>query len=392
MSLDTATLQTLVLTPGIHSRGLRPLLWGAPGTGKTASFESLCRSMGAECFTLVASQNEPSDVGGLPMFDGDGGMRYALPDWLMKADEVARGGKIAVVFLDELTTCPPSVQAAMLRLVNEHEVRGYKLHKDVVFVAAANPTECAAGGYDLAPPAANRWMHLDWGTPSVDEWCQGMIAGWASETEARPASEIVSLMDKNFPKEIAKAVGAVTGFTRSRRDLLMAMPKKGDPEAHKAWASPRTWDLVTKTIAGCSVMGVNEAVVDDLVAGCVGQGPASEFLAYRLAADLPDPEVLLDASNYKDVFELDTKRPDRTLAVLNSVAALVCPKDAAKRKPRVKAAWEIIGDVSEGAADVAMIAARSLLVAKAVDPKTTRKHLLKLGPVMAAAGEIAGVR
>jgi hypothetical protein len=37
-----------------------------------------------------------------------------------------------------------------------------------------------------------------------------------------------------------------------------------------------------------------------------------------------------------------------------------------------------------------MIAARALLKAQAVDPKSTRKHLVKLGPVMQAMGALGG--
>ena len=64
------------------------------------------------------------------------------------------------------------------------------------------------------------------------------------------------------------------------------------------------------------------------------------------------------------------------------------PKDSDKRKDRTTVAWDIVGTVADDAADVAMVAARALLDSKAICPKTTRKQLLRLGPVMQAMGAI----
>ena len=74
--------------------------------------------MGAVCITIIASISEPSDFLGLPIPDGKGGMSYASPAWAIEANRLAADGKVVIVFFDELTTCPPSVQAAMLRVVH----------------------------------------------------------------------------------------------------------------------------------------------------------------------------------------------------------------------------------------------------------------------------------
>src|SRR5205823_11964182 len=61
-----------------------------------------------------------------------------------------------------ISTAPPAVQAAMLRIVLERVVGDLELPPGVRVVAAANPPEQAADGWDLAPPLANRLVHLDW--------------------------------------------------------------------------------------------------------------------------------------------------------------------------------------------------------------------------------------
>src|SRR5205085_2231811 len=148
------------------------LLWGAPGTGKTSAVRALAASKGWACETVIASIREPSDFAGLPIVV-DGGVRFAPPTW---ARRLADGGP-AVLFLDEISTAPPAVQAALLRVVLERVVGDLELPPDVAVVAAANPPEQAADGWDLSAPLANRFCHLDW-TVEPAAFAQGLAGGW----------------------------------------------------------------------------------------------------------------------------------------------------------------------------------------------------------------------
>ena len=83
------------------------LLWGAPGTGKTSAIRAMAGAMGLPCETVIASIREPSDFAGLPIVVG-GEVRFAPPAWARRLAEAGRG----LLFLDELSTAPPAVQAA----------------------------------------------------------------------------------------------------------------------------------------------------------------------------------------------------------------------------------------------------------------------------------------
>ena len=110
------------------------LLWGAPGTGKTATIRAMAEQMGWPCETVIASIREPSDFAGLPIVVGDG-VRFAPPGWARRLAETGHG----LLFLDELSTAPPAVQAALLRVVLERVVGDLALPDEVSVVAAANP-------------------------------------------------------------------------------------------------------------------------------------------------------------------------------------------------------------------------------------------------------------
>src|SRR5436190_9232605 len=150
------------------------LLWGAPGTGKTSAIRAMAAAAGWACETVIASIREPSDFAGLPIVV-DGGVRVAAPTW---ARQLASAGGAGLLFLDELSTAPPAVQAALLRVVLERVVGDLELPEEVAVVAAANPPEQAADGWDLSPPLANRFCHLDWDT-DPRAFARGLAAGFA---------------------------------------------------------------------------------------------------------------------------------------------------------------------------------------------------------------------
>src|ERR1700761_5871610 len=122
------------------------LLWGAPGTGKTSAIRSMAEAMDLPCETVIASIREPSDFAGLPIVVGEV-VRFAPPAWARRLAESGRG----LLFLDELSTAPPAVQAALLRVVLERAVGDLTLPDEVAVVAAANPPEQGADGHPAGP-------------------------------------------------------------------------------------------------------------------------------------------------------------------------------------------------------------------------------------------------
>lgn len=135
------------------------LLWGEPGIGKTAAITQLAADLDLPLTTVIASVHEPSDFAGLPVVGDDPavqGVPMAPPEWAVALAGAGRG----LLFLDELSTAPPAVQAALLRVVLERRVGALPLPPGIRIVAAADPRASAAGGWELSAPLANRFVHL----------------------------------------------------------------------------------------------------------------------------------------------------------------------------------------------------------------------------------------
>src|SRR4051795_6585624 len=153
--------------------GVAVCLWGDPGIGKSALIQAAAVADDVPCEIVIGSLREPSDFAGLPIVTEDG-VRLEPPSWAKRLHEAGAGS----LFLDELSTAPPAVQAAMLGVALERRTGDLVLPRPVQVVAAANPPERAADGWDLSPPLANRFLHIAY-SPAVDCWLDGMTAGFS---------------------------------------------------------------------------------------------------------------------------------------------------------------------------------------------------------------------
>ncbi|UBU12674.1 AAA family ATPase [Nonomuraea gerenzanensis] len=374
------------------SAGVPTLVWGSPGTGKTSAVVALAESLSWPVEVVIGSIREPSDFAGLPVIS-DGTVRLAPPAWAQRLATAGHG----LLFLDELTTAPPAVQAAMLRVVLERVVGDLRLPDKVQVVAAANPPEEAADGWEPAPPLANRFVHLDW---PVDgrQIARGLAMGFPVPSLAgfaRPASR----------EQVMEARATVAAFLEIRPALALRVPSSsgtwggsssmggasaGNPpdrgawnagapgSAGHGWPSPRSWEAAAKLMAACKAAGASPDVLAVLVAGAVGEGAALEFLSWLEHLDLPDPMAVLAGP---DAFELP-RRGDRAFAVLTSVVAVAV---AAGDVERWNAAWRVIAKAARTAPDVATLAARTLAGHRPPGAEIPAA-LLELSPILRSAG------
>lgn len=292
------------------------LLWGNPGEGKTAVVESV-RASGWHVETLIVSHYEPSDFAGLPVLDGHGGVTLAPPAW---ARRLAAHVGPAVAFFDEFSTASPSLQAAALRPLTHYEVGVLRLPDTVSFVAAANPTDVAAAGWELAAPTASRFVHLEWSLP-LEVYAEAMVTGdW-------PALPVLPVAADVLSAAVARERVLVAGFLRTRATQLSVIPQDSAARG-RAFPTPRTWDYAARLSSRAVAVAAGPAVRRMVVAGCVGDAVAHEYLAWVAAQDLADPEALLaDPSSAS----FDGLRPDRVYVMLQSVLGAVVRETSANR-------------------------------------------------------------
>lgn len=327
------------------------LLWGEPGIGKTAALTQLAASLDLPLTTVIASVHEPSDFSGLPVVGDDPavqGVPMAPPDWAVRLVRAGRG----LLFLDELSTAPPAVQAALLRLVLERRIGALRLPPGVRIVAAANPRSSAADGWELSPPLANRFVHLHW-THDHEVVVRGLGGTW-------PRAALPRLDPRRLSAAVAFARRAVCGLLSARPTLVHRLPTT-EGRRGGAWPSPRSWEMTLRLVAFATAAGTSRDVLSTLVRGAVGDGPGLELLASMDRMDLPDPEVLL-ADPAAAVLP---ERGDLRQAVLDGVV------EAVRRRPeksRWDAAWTLlVRALDTGAPDLVVVPASTLAALRRED-------------------------
>ncbi|MFG1606092.1 AAA family ATPase [Actinoplanes sp. NPDC049265] len=340
---DRVDPQLEALTVAVQA-DLPVLLWGEPGIGKTAAIGQLAASLDLPLTTVIASVHEPSDFAGLPVIGDDPatqGVPMAPPDWAVRLASAGKG----LLFLDELSTAPPAVQAALLRLVLERRVGALRLPDGVRIVAAANPKASAADGWELSAPLANRFVHLQW-TFDPEVVVRGLGGTW-------PRAALPRLDPDRLTDAVAYARRAVCGLLTVRPALVHKLPG-AESRRGGAWPSPRTWDMTLRLVAFATAAGTSREVLSMLVRGTVGDGPGLELLASLDRMDLPDPETLLADPAGADLPE----RGDLRQAVLDGVV------EAVRRKPAVDrwdAAWAVlVRALDTGAPDLVVAPAATL--------------------------------
>jgi len=254
------------------------MIWGGPGLGKSDIIQGLqhIRSLGKRIriMDLRLALFEPTDLRGFPFLDqANGLMKWAPPSELPSA-EVAAKYDLVILFLDELNSASPSVQAAAYQLVLNRRIGEYVLPDNVRIFAAGNGAGHMGVTYRMPAPLANRFRHVHLEV-SYDDWQE-----WALNHNVHPD---------------------IIGYLSSKKHNLY----KFDPlTASEAFATPRSWSFLSKVLYSPGFDDTDSYEQRAEIASAVGEGISLDFTEHRrFAAFLPHPEDVLSGK----VTKLDNK-------------------------------------------------------------------------------------
>jgi hypothetical protein len=274
-------------------------LWGPPGIGKSDVVKQIGETAGREVIDVRLALWEPTDIKGIPYYNADQGkMVWAPPSELPTDPE-----STAIIFLDELNSAPPAVQAAAYQLILNRAVGTYKLPKGVDLVAAGNREGDRGVTYRMPAPLANRFVHLEMKVDFDD------FQDWATLNKVHP-----------------EVLGYV-GF--AKQDLYDFDPKSPS----KSFATPRSWVFVSELLQDDDC---DNDTLSTLIAGAVGDGLATKFMAHRkIAGKLPKAEDILNGK----VKDLQIKE----VSAMYSLTVSLCYelKDQAEKKAKN---WDAMAD------------------------------------------------
>lgn len=245
------------------------MLWGPPGVGKSQAVRQIAAAITAKTGKCVHITDirlllfNPVDLRGIPTANQDKTLAVWLKPQIFQMDDSP--DIVNILFLDEISAAPQSVQAAAYQLVLDRTVGEHKLPDNCIVVAAGNRVTDRSVAYHMPKALANRLCHLD-------------IRG-----------------DENSWHDWAVSAGIhkfILGYVEYNSVALM----KFDPSGTElAFPTPRSWEMASNILNRVSD---NMNAVFPLLAGCIGTHTASLLKSWsELYRDLPSAKDIFAGKN-----------------------------------------------------------------------------------------------
>ncbi len=275
--------QDLLAWRNSHRR--KPLIvQGARQVGKTYSIEKL----GIDYFDVLAKLDLEKNRDWHQIFEGD-----LEPQRILSQLEVLLNTRIVpgktLLFLDEITSAPPSVSAAAYQLILDRRLGDYQVPDGWAIFAAGNRQGDRGVTYSMPAPLANRFSHYEVDT-HLDDW-----VAWA------------------FKNDIDERIIA---FVRFRPELLFDFDPAHNPVA---FPSPRSWEYSHRALK--KFMDTSDLLLGSLQA-CVGQAAGIELKAFIDNLDnMPDLEAIVRGEKTSVPKEIDLQYAVATALVGHAIRA-----------------------------------------------------------------------
>ena len=341
----------------VAQAGIPVKMEGPPGVAKSSVVHQWSIPMERDLMLLIGSTHAPEDFSGIPFLSECKTFFTQTPPRF--AERLSRPK--AILFLDELTTVPPSVRAAMLSMLTERRLGDIHIHPDTLFFAACNPADMAPNASPLEKSMSNRFFHWEW-KHDFDAWSAGMMS---EDDVFKPRWTPVLPSDW---KRFKSMVGAnIVSYCRKNSNERIAVPKD---DTEMAYPTPRSWKYLRDALAAAESVNAPMDVRKDICIGMVGKTTGRNVMQFLSQLDLVDPEEVLAG---RKEFKHDRKRADLTVTLLTSVVTAIKNQYS---EDRMDAAVELFcSNVGKDTADLVFTQLRHLVEARPDGVPLTKKSL-----------------
>jgi MoxR-like ATPase len=204
----------------------------------------------------------------------------------------------SILFLDEISQAPTTVQAAAFGLVLDRKIQSYELPEGVSIAAASNEYTDRAAINRMPTPLLSRFTHISM-VPSFADWEE-----WAIRTDDRGIPNIES---------------DILAYLKFNSDHFYNFDPSGlrgenGKSSNITFACPRTWHMSSKLIRAFDEKNPNaddsdRDILEEILSGTVGASAASLFNAWRREfRHMPSPALVLDGAMERKQVKFEVTR------------------------------------------------------------------------------------
>ena len=245
------------------------MLWGAPGVGKSQGVRQVAKLIeeGTGKTVVVTDVRlllfNPVDLRGIPIANEDKTLAVWLKPHIFQMNDSA--DVVNILFLDEISAAPPSVQASAYQITLDRTIGEHRLPDNCIVIAAGNRVTDKSVAYNMPKALANRLLHIDVRV-DVDSWLK-----WAVNAGVNKV---------------------VTGFISQNPTLLSADLYEVEGNA---FPTPRSWEMVSNILNDVSD---DISKVFPLIKGCIGGRVAYLLRTYgEVFFKIADPAEICNGGN-----------------------------------------------------------------------------------------------
>ena len=233
------------------------MLWGPPGVGKSQGVRQVAYEIENRTGKDVRVTDvrlllfNPVDLRGIPTANEDKTLAVWLKPQIFQMDESEE--VVNILFLDEITAAPTSVQAAAYQITLDRTIGEHKLPENCIVIAAGNRVTDRSVSYNMPKALANRLCHFEI-KEDTRAWHE-----WAIRKGIHPY--VVGYLEYSS-----------TSLIRSE-GMELAFP------------TPRSWEMVSNIL---NYVTDDVDTVLPMIIGCVGEKSGSNFRTWTdIYAGLP---------------------------------------------------------------------------------------------------------
>ena len=250
VTAGNATRQLTELYSTAYQSGMLPAipsvaLWGPMGVGKSTLVREVAAQLGKKIRMHVAVTDirllnfSPIDLRGIPSADAE----KEFTVWLKPKIFDLPKDEVSILFLDEISAAPQSLQAAAYQIALDKRIGEFELPQNCIVICAGNRTTDRSVAFRMPKALANRLIHFEI-VSDFDSWYE-----WALQ------------------HDIDERVIGYLAFDQSRLNT--------EPDIEDlAFPTPRSWEFVSRLL---KTTGKTPEEIHGLISGCVGVSNALEF-------------------------------------------------------------------------------------------------------------------
>lgn len=308
-------------------------LWGPMGIGKSALVKETAARLSEKLHMHVGVTDirllnfSPIDLRGIPSADAEKQFTIWLKPKIFDLPE----DKVSVLFLDEISAAPQSLQAAAYQIALDKCIGEFKLPESCIVVCAGNRTTDRSVAFRMPKALANRMIHLEI-VSDFDSWYE-----WALQ------------------HDIDERVIGYLAFDNSRLNT--------EPDIEElAFPTPRSWEFVSRLL---KTTGKPPAEIHELISGCVGVGSALEFENWcQVYHKLPKTADILAGK-----YTVRVKEADVSYALISSLLTCIAGR---RDTIRVQELENVCSYASQLPADFSAMFFRGMLAVEGMNLKLTK--------------------